>query len=123
MTLLLPVGKGSLIAFLRKQLWALNLTAGNAGDGFEQNSTYSIFSISIILTKSGFQNVDKVLETVFAYLHMLKEARPNQRIYEEIQKIENLEFEFGEEAQPSDNVEGNTSEFRSERSQRTVCSF
>merc|ERR1712106_866827 len=75
-------GKGSLISFLRKKVWALSLTAGNAGDGFEYNSTYSMFPITITLTKEGYNNIDK-----------------------EVQKIEDLDFAFHEEKQPSENVE------------------
>eukprot|EP00095_Tigriopus_kingsejongensis_P008652 maker-scaffold537_size144400-snap-gene-0.25 protein:Tk08652 transcript:maker-scaffold537_size144400-snap-gene-0.25-mRNA-1 annotation:"PREDICTED: nardilysin-like" len=98
-------GRGSLISYLRKKVWALSLMSGNAGDGFEHNSTYSIFNLSIILTKEGFENVDKVVQAAFAYLDMLHKTGPNERIYKEIQKIEDLHFKFGEEKQPNDNVE------------------
>lgn len=40
--------------------WALALFGGNSETGFDQNSTYSIFSISITLTDEGFQNFYKV---------------------------------------------------------------
>ena len=33
--------------------------SGNEGDGFELNATQSNFSISIVLTQSGFQAVGK----------------------------------------------------------------
>ena len=49
--------------------------------------------------------MDQVLNVVFSYLAMLRRAGPSERIYSEIAKIERMEFEFGEEAQPSDNVE------------------
>ena len=64
-------GKGSLILFLRKNVWALSLVAGCEGDGFEMNSTHSQFSITIILTQKGFAEVDKVTNAVFSYLNML----------------------------------------------------
>ncbi len=98
-------GKGSLIAYLRKKVWALSLTAGNAGDGFEQNSTYSIFTITVVLTKAGYENVDKVFETVFSYLKMMEREGPQERIFNEIKAIEELNFRFGEERQPASNVE------------------
>jgi len=98
-------GKGSLISFLRKKVWALSLTAGNAGDGFEYNSTYSMFPITITLTKEGYSNIAKVVQAVFSYLDMMKEKGPNERIFKEIQKIEDLDFAFREEKQPSENVE------------------
>merc|ERR1719348_2171860 len=98
-------GKGSLISLLRKKVWGLSLTAGNAGDGFEYNSTYSMFPINITLTKEGYDNIDKVVQAVFGYLEMMMKEGPNPRIYKEIQKIEDLDFAFREEKQPSENVE------------------
>ena len=50
------------------KVWALSLTAGNAGDGFEANSTYSIFTVTVVLTKAGFEHLDDVLAAVFSYL-------------------------------------------------------
>ena len=98
-------GKGSLIAYLRKKAWALQLCAGNAEDGFEHNTTYSAFSMSIVLTKSGHENIDSVLLAVFSYLKMLKKSGANSRIFEEMKKVDALDFEFGAQPQPVDNVE------------------
>jgi len=100
-------GRGSLLSYFKRQspLWALALGAGNAGDGMEYNSTYSIFNISITLTEEGYANMEKVLEAVFGYIKMLQENGPSERIYGEIQRIEDLNFAFKEESQPSENVE------------------
>ena len=46
-------GKGSLILFLRKKVWALSLMAGCDKDGFEMNETHSQFTINITLTQQG----------------------------------------------------------------------
>jgi hypothetical protein len=53
-------GEGSLIAFLRKKVWALSLTAGNQGDGVEFNATCSIFAVTVTLTKAGHEHVREV---------------------------------------------------------------
>ena len=98
-------GKGSLMSFLRKKVWALGLIAGNAGDGFENNSTYSMFPLVITLTKAGYDNIDKVVQAVFTYLDMLIEQGPNERIFNEIKKIEDLDFAFQEEKHANENVE------------------
>ena len=98
-------GRGSLMSFLRRRVWALSIVAGNAGDGFENNSCYSMFPIVITLTKAGYDNIEKVVQSVFTYLDMLIEEGPNQRIFSEIQKIEDLDFAFQEEKHPNDNVE------------------
>ncbi|KAM7387815.1 hypothetical protein PAMP_024028 [Pampus punctatissimus] len=49
-------GTGSILSLLRKRCWALALFGGNSETGFDQNTTYSIFSISITLTNQGYQN-------------------------------------------------------------------
>lgn len=54
------LGEGSLISFLRKKVWAMNLSAGNEGDGFDFNVTGTLFNINIILTKAGFENLREV---------------------------------------------------------------
>uniref|UniRef100_A0A3B5M3S6 Nardilysin a (N-arginine dibasic convertase) n=1 Tax=Xiphophorus couchianus TaxID=32473 RepID=A0A3B5M3S6_9TELE len=53
-------GAGSILSVLRKKCWALALYGGNSETGFDQNTTYSIFSVSITLTDEGFQNFYEV---------------------------------------------------------------
>nr|XP_055110734.1 nardilysin isoform X2 [Symphalangus syndactylus] len=90
-------GKGSILSFLRKKCWALALFGGNGETGFEQNSTYSVFSISITLTDEGYEHFYEVAYTVFQYLKMLQKLGPEKRIFEEIQKIEDNEFHYQEQ--------------------------
>lgn len=83
--------------------WALALFGGNSETGFDQNSTYSIFSVSITLTDQGYQNFYQVgirtrpiqniwaerltvlmfclqvVHLVFQYLKMLQTQGPQQR--------------------------------------------
>ncbi|KAI1883309.1 hypothetical protein AGOR_G00243870 [Albula goreensis] len=98
-------GTGSILSLLRKKCWALALFGGNSETGFDQNSTYSIFSISITLTDEGYQNFYQVADLVFQYLKMLQTLGPQQRIYEEIQKIEDNEFHYQEQTDPIEYVE------------------
>ncbi|XP_044023266.1 nardilysin-like isoform X2 [Siniperca chuatsi] len=98
-------GTGSILSVLRKKCWALALFGGNSETGFDQNTTYSIFSISITLTDEGFQNFYQVSHLVFQYLKMLQTLGPQQRIYEEIQKIEANEFHYQEQIDPIEYVE------------------
>ena len=88
--------------FLKKNFFSF---LGNEGDGFEKNATCSQFTISIVLTQSGFQAIDQVLIAVFSYLKMLIREGPNERIFNEIKEIDDLNFKFKEESQPMDNVE------------------
>ncbi|EAX06805.1 nardilysin (N-arginine dibasic convertase), isoform CRA_b [Homo sapiens] len=99
-------GKGSILSFLRKkQCWALALFGGNGETGFEQNSTYSVFSISITLTDEGYEHFYEVAYTVFQYLKMLQKLGPEKRIFEEIRKIEDNEFHYQEQTDPVEYVE------------------
>ncbi|XP_073213824.1 nardilysin isoform X2 [Lepidochelys kempii] len=98
-------GKGSVLSFLRKKFWALALYGGNGETGFEQNSTYSIFSISVTLTDEGYKHFCEVAHVVFQYLKMLQKRGPDKRIWEEIQKIEANEFHYQEQTDPVDYVE------------------
>ncbi|XP_054469231.1 nardilysin-like [Anoplopoma fimbria] len=98
-------GTGSILSVLRKKCWALALFGGNSETGFDQNTTYSIFSISITLTDEGFQNFYQVTHLVFQYLKMLQTLGPQQRVYEEIQKIEANEFHYQEQIDPIEYVE------------------
>ena len=98
-------GKGSLMSLLRRKVWALSLTAGNAGDGFEYNSCYSLMPITISLTREGWQQVGQVIRAVLSYLAVLAAAPPSERLFKEIQRIEELGFTFGEEQQAAENVE------------------
>uniref|UniRef100_A0A8D3DP67 Nardilysin-like n=1 Tax=Scophthalmus maximus TaxID=52904 RepID=A0A8D3DP67_SCOMX len=98
-------GTGSILSLLRRKCWALALFGGNSETGFDQNTTYSIFSISITLTDQGYQNFYQVVDFVFQYLKMLQTLGPQQRIYEEIQKIEANEFHYQEQTDPIEFVE------------------
>uniref|UniRef100_A0AAX7T556 Nardilysin a (N-arginine dibasic convertase) n=1 Tax=Astatotilapia calliptera TaxID=8154 RepID=A0AAX7T556_ASTCA len=94
-------GTGSILSVLRKKCWAVALFGGNSETGFDQNTTYSIFSISITLTDEGFQNfykVNKSCNSLFLSVCAL-------RIYEEIQRIEANEFHYQEQIDPIEYVE------------------
>ncbi|XP_068623358.1 nardilysin-like [Battus philenor] len=98
-------GKGSLLSYLRKKVWALGIYTGNSESGIDYTSMYSLFSTQVVLTKDGLDHIDEVLEAIFSYINMLKEIGPSERIYNEIKTIEETSFRFEEESQPSDYVE------------------
>ncbi|KAM9325165.1 nardilysin [Gastrophryne carolinensis] len=98
-------GKGSVLSLLRKKCWALALFGGNSETGFEQNTTYSVFSISITLTDAGYEHFYEVTHIVFQYIKMLQQLGPQERIFQEIQKIEANEFRYQEQTDPIDFVE------------------
>ncbi|RVE46874.1 hypothetical protein evm_008435 [Chilo suppressalis] len=98
-------GKGSLLSYLRKKVWALGIYTGNSESGIDYTSMYSLFSTQVVLTKNGLDHIDEVLEAIFSYINMLRKLGPSERIYNEIKAIEETSFRFEEESQPADHVE------------------
>ncbi len=72
------LGRGSLLWYLRRKVWALELIAGNDETSFNLNSYCSMYRIQISLTREGFQAVEKVLDAAFRYLSLLRSTSPNQ---------------------------------------------
>ncbi|KAJ8712937.1 hypothetical protein PYW08_008241 [Mythimna loreyi] len=98
-------GKGSLLSYLRKRVWALGIYTGNSESGIDYTSMYSLFSTQVVLTKDGLDHIDEVLEAIFSYINMLKQIGPSERIFNEIKTIEETSFRFEEESQPAEYVE------------------
>uniref|UniRef100_A0A8C3HE72 Nardilysin n=1 Tax=Chrysemys picta bellii TaxID=8478 RepID=A0A8C3HE72_CHRPI len=90
-------GKGSVLSFLRKKFWALALYGGNGETGFEQNSTYSIFSISVTLTDEGYKHFYEVAHVVFQYLKMLQKRGPDKSLCENMQLFQKEDFLTGDQ--------------------------
>ncbi|KZC14573.1 Nardilysin [Dufourea novaeangliae] len=98
-------GKGSLISYLRKKMWCLDIYSGNDDSGFVHSSMYALFSVSLILTEQGHKHLQEILNAVFAYINMVRKKGPQKRIYDEISKIEETSFRFADEEPPAEYVE------------------
>lgn len=85
-------GKGSLISYLRKRMWCLDVFSGNGESGFEHSSMYALFSLSLVLTDEGHAHLREVLDAIFSYINMLRKLGPQKRIFEEIKMIEETNF-------------------------------
>ncbi|XP_065834712.1 nardilysin-like [Oscarella lobularis] len=94
-------GPGSILSFLKRRGWALEIIAGNGGEGYEYNSCFSLFSCSIILTEDGLHRLFECCDVVFQYLAMLRRIGPQIRIFRELQTIEDNSFRFQEEGEPA----------------------
>lgn len=98
-------GAGSLTAYLRQNLWASGLTSGHSDDGLSYNSIYTLFSITAVLSDKGRENIRSVLKAIFSYVKMLQREGPNERVFREVQAIDQMQFRFSEEESAVDNVE------------------
>lgn len=96
-------GKGTLINYLRKLNYAMELEAG-VEDDFYSNSIYSLFSISIELTDLGLKNINEIIELTFGYLNLAKEKGISEHIFKEIQILALNDFNFSENKTAIDHV-------------------
>lgn len=96
-------GKGTLISYLRKLKYAMELKA-EVEDDFYDTKIYSIFSVNIELTDLGLENVNEVIELTFSYLSLMREKGISEDIYKQIQIIAENEFNFAENMTAIDHV-------------------
>ncbi|WP_151670439.1 insulinase family protein [Nitrincola schmidtii] len=83
-------GEGSLFSILKEAELANGLSAFTAIDLPNQ----AAFQISIDLTEAGLEQVDSIIEQVFAYIALLKNEGIDANLYEEIRQLADLEFKF-----------------------------
>jgi insulysin len=93
-------GKGSILSYLKKQRWALGLTAGSGVNG----SNFKDFNLSISLTELGEKHIDEIISGIFSYLHVMKESPLDEFYYQEKQAIAELSFDYQEKLKPLDSV-------------------
>lgn len=93
-------GKGSILSSLKKQQWALALTAGSGING----SNFKDFNISIALTELGEKHLNEVVDIVLAYIALLNNSDIAEYYYQEKQKISHLAFVYHEKMRALDSV-------------------
>ncbi|KAG5329870.1 NRDC protein, partial [Acromyrmex charruanus] len=73
-------GNGSLISYLRKKMWALDLYCGNCDNdnGFGCNSMYILFEIIVELSSEGLNHWRIVLEAIFSFINLVKRTGPQE---------------------------------------------
>ncbi|QFU77913.1 peptidase M16 [Halioglobus maricola] len=89
-------GEGSLLSQLKAEGLAESLSAGS-GLGWRGGS---LFNVSVTLTEEGVENYDRVVQLLFNYLDMVREAGPKRWLYEEQSRVAELAFRFKERAEP-----------------------
>ncbi|WP_114324657.1 insulinase family protein [Candidatus Colwellia aromaticivorans] len=93
-------GAGSILSALKRNQWAMGLTAGSGING----SNFKDFNISISLTELGETCIDEIISVVFSYIGLLKSATLPLFYYQEKQAIAELSFTYHEKTSPLDNV-------------------
>ncbi|XP_072378297.1 nardilysin-like [Diabrotica undecimpunctata] len=94
-------GKGSILSYLKKHMWALSLDAFSE---FENNSIFTFLTLNLVLTEEGLKNLFNVIEVVFSYINLLKTVGPQKQVFEELKVIADTDFKFETERSASYNT-------------------
>ena len=89
-------GQGSLLSQLKREGLAEGLSAGS-GLAWRGGA---LFSVTVSLTERGVAEHQRVLQLLFSYLDMLREAGAVERIYREQAQVAELGFRFSEPQAP-----------------------
>jgi nardilysin len=95
-------GKGGLEAYLKDK----HLIKELRFQSFEDDSQYSMPFLQIAMTDEGSERIDQILEGVFSYLLMIKEASTEdlERIYNDLKTEKEMDFKYHEEKDSVMNV-------------------
>lgn len=93
---------GSILAWLKQHQWAHELSAGQAASC----SDWSGFTVQVTLTELGFENLDRVVQVVFAYLNMLRQLGPQKWVHDETATVADCSFRFISRREPMDYTSG-----------------
>lgn len=89
-------GEGSVLALLKREGLADGL---GAGGGLDWRGG-SMFSVSVSLTDKGVEQYERILQILFAYLNLLREEGPQERLFAEQARLAELGFRFREQGAP-----------------------
>ena len=95
-------GEGSLYTYLQKLDLITDMTCGGMDEG---GGVYS-FAIGCYLTPHGLENIQQIMGLVFKYLDMLCQKLPEngEQIFQDLQKIKQLDFKYRDQLDPVDYV-------------------
>ncbi len=93
-------GEGSLLSQLKAEGLAEGLSAGS-GISWRGGA---LFSVNISLTEQGVANYQRVLQLLYAYMDMVRQQGPQQRLYDEQSQLAALGFQFKADAEPMNYV-------------------
>lgn len=91
-------GHGSILDYLKTQLWASGLSASTEVD----TDSYTLYTVEIDLTKEGLKHVKDVVAVVFQYIRILKTITGDKwhPMWNEYIKSHNVLFNYQEKSKP-----------------------
>jgi insulysin len=94
-------GAGSLTSYLKNRGWIDGLSSGNNGS-YEH---FSLYLVSISLTRVGVDHVDDIIAAVFVYMRLIGEEGVRHWVYDEMVSVSESAFRFAPRLEPEDLVD------------------
>lgn len=99
-------GEGGIFNYLREQHLVTNIDLYLEPNSEVSNSDFTLVRLLADLTDHGMENIKKILEAVFSYLLMIKEASMDEHrmLYQELKEKSENDFNFHKETTSTNNV-------------------
>ncbi|MCH8529465.1 MAG: insulinase family protein [Saccharospirillum sp.] len=92
---------GSLLSLLKERGWAEAISARSGG----LSASNRMFTVSFLLTPEGVEHWQDVAELLFSYLRQIEQNGLEEWRYDELQRINTIQFEFAEQVSPMATVQ------------------
>ncbi|KYM98616.1 Nardilysin [Cyphomyrmex costatus] len=103
-TIISHEGQGSLISYLRKKMWNVTCSKNAFFCKCKNTSMYSLFIISVQLSREGKCYTKEILDAIYSYINLLKKEGPQKRIYDEINMAVEYSFRYNDDHCPLNNA-------------------
>jgi len=99
-------GPGSLLQYLRRRLWCMQIMYGFEDSEFEENSCCTLLTLSFSLTYEGQRHVLGIMSALFYFINMLRNSMAFElgRVYEERKQMLDIFFTWQEEEEADEYV-------------------
>ncbi|KXS20116.1 hypothetical protein M427DRAFT_52375 [Gonapodya prolifera JEL478] len=89
--------EGSILSLLKSLSWANGLSAGSS----RGSVGWSFFKIHIDLTEEGLGHIDEIVEIIFSFIKLVRDAGVQEWVFREEELISRCAFKFREKSQPA----------------------
>ncbi|KAI9809491.1 MAG: Insulinase (Peptidase M16) [Phylliscum demangeonii] len=90
-------GPGSILAHIKKQGWATELTAGSS----QVCPGSALFEMNVRLTEEGLKNYQEIVKVIFQYISLVRETSPQEWIFKEMKEMAEVNFRFKQKSPAS----------------------
>ncbi|CAF1499829.1 unnamed protein product, partial [Adineta steineri] len=87
---------GSLNSYLKNKLWTINIDFDIGDSQIYHNSSSSLFTLILHLTRQGLKNIKSIIDSIFEAINLLKRLGPLKRVYDDMQLADLHAFLFQE---------------------------